>query len=651
MLNFNFASSYRLPSFSLVKQVLAIFSLLLSFGVSLAQVAPSPGRSDSFSVQFPVGSATISPTYSDNASVISELDHFFSTIEASNIDSIIIVGSSSPDGTSTTNSLICTKRAEALSSFIGSRFSVPTRLSHVSINNNSWADLLDLIINDPLFPNKGRCLVVLNGSGSQAERLGLLKTLGYDTSYDYINDVSFPRLRTSSAVIVHSPKNNLPGNSATALVPAITPPQATLQSSATVPVPVLSPSYVPQPSDLRNSSALFTIHYPIGSSLVDADYADNTTAIDTMSRFFSGVDISAIDSIGILGSSSPEENAVQHFATSSLRAEYLKDFMGTQFSLPANLMFLSATVDTWPNFIKLIKSDPNFPDKTVTLAALNSNTQDPAKRLKYLVPETSYNYICDDIFPKLRSSTAFVVYYNPAKALGLSTDGVAGSEGVIPPFGHLPVIAPNSIDGLSGGGSLATSESALPLAKLQKPLLALKTNLLYDAVTVLNFAVEVPIGKHYSVAGEFIFPWWLDYKRQNCLQVYSGNVEGKYWFEPRKEKYTDGEFSSMTGWFAGVYAGIALYDVEYRGKGYQGEFLLSAGIMGGYAHSIGRNLRMEYSLGVGYMQTNYRSYESKISASDNEWYLYRQSSGTFKWVGPTQAKISLVWMLNRNVKL
>lgn len=37
---------------------------------------------------------------------------------------------------------------------------------------------------------------------------------------------------------------------------------------------------------------------------------------------------------------------------------------------------------------------------------------------------------------------------------------------------------------------------------------AVKTNLLYDAVTALNAEVEFPVGKNFSVMVEDVFPWW-----------------------------------------------------------------------------------------------------------------------------------------------
>lgn len=168
--------------------------------------------------------------------------------------------------------------------------------------------------------------------------------------------------------------------------------------------------------------------------------------------------------------------------------------------------------------------------------------------------------------------------------------------------------------------------------------LAAKTNLLFDAASALNVEVEVPIGERWSVAGEWIFPWWLWEHQQVCLQVLSGNLEGRYWWGERREKQL------LTGWFTGLYTGAGLYDLEWKTKGYQGEFFIAAGLSGGYAHTLNKSgtLRMEYALGIGYMQTKYREYTPRNGGETLAW----QRNGRYSWFGPTRAKVSLVWMIH-----
>ena len=199
--------------------------------------------------------------------------------------------------------------------------------------------------------------------------------------------------------------------------------------------------------------------------------------------------------------------------------------------------------------------------------------------------------------------------------------------------------------------SMALALAALPLDAqeatgsrlIRKPFLAVKTNLLFDAATALNVALEVPIGPRWSVAGESIFPWWLWEKQQYCLQMLSGNLEGRYWFGNRDNR------PQMTGWFAGLHVGGGYFDIEWGKRGYQGEFYITTGLSGGYAHTISKrgNRRMEYSLGAGYLSTRYREY-NPLRGADGQWHLVRQQSGRYTWIGPTRASISLVWMFDHS---
>lgn len=195
-------------------------------------------------------------------------------------------------------------------------------------------------------------------------------------------------------------------------------------------------------------------------------------------------------------------------------------------------------------------------------------------------------------------------------------------------------------------------EPALPAStteKSSKPLFALKTNLLFDAASALNVEVEVPIKNRWSVLGEWIFPWWTfdndkSDSRRHRFQLLNFNLEGRYWLGNRDTH------APLTGYFGGLYAGAGLFDFEWDRKGYQGEFFIAAGVSGGYAHSIAKNLRLEYSLGIGYMKIRYNSYEA-IYKNDQRWHAMRKESGRQSWFGPTRAKVSLVWMIHYPFKI
>ena len=196
---------------------------------------------------------------------------------------------------------------------------------------------------------------------------------------------------------------------------------------------------------------------------------------------------------------------------------------------------------------------------------------------------------------------------------------------------------------LQSGKTMYPQRNPVAASCRRRPLLALKTNLLFDAALMPNVEIEVPVGKRWSVNGEYAFPWWQFDRGKYCMQVLMGGLEGRYWLGSRKSR-EDREV--LIGHFLGLYAGGGKYDLQWGEKGYQGEFFIAAGVSYGWATRIARHLHLEFNIGIGLLRTDYRHYHAR----DNYQTLLWQENGKYTWFGPTKAKISLVWLLNRRVK-
>lgn len=192
----------------------------------------------------------------------------------------------------------------------------------------------------------------------------------------------------------------------------------------------------------------------------------------------------------------------------------------------------------------------------------------------------------------------------------------------------------------------APDTTAQKAQKEKRPLntvVALKTNLLFDAVTALNFEVEVPIGKRFSVMVEDVFPWW-ETGNKYCFQVWEMGVEGRFWFKPWKSIGTE----KLRGLFVGPYVMSGKYDFQFdRSINYQGEFW-SVGLTAGYSLPLGKKKwgNLEFSLSLGYLQSPYRHY---LPTDDYAKLIHDPAlDGTFYdiFLYPTKAKISLVVPLN-----
>lgn len=82
-----------------------------------------------------------------------------------------------------------------------------------------------------------------------------------------------------------------------------------------------------------------------------------------------------------------------------------------------------------------------------------------------------------------------------------------------------------------------------------------------------------------------------------------------------------------------------IYDFQFKGDGYQGRYYAASGLTYGYAKQIARHLSFEFSLGIGYLTTEYKKY------TPYEGDLVWKSSARYNFIGPTKAKVSLVWLI------
>lgn len=194
-----------------------------------------------------------------------------------------------------------------------------------------------------------------------------------------------------------------------------------------------------------------------------------------------------------------------------------------------------------------------------------------------------------------------------------------------------------------GDGLLSISPMEMPSSRKRRYWYpALKTNLLYDAVSALNGEIEFPIGKKFSLVVEDVFPWWKwgTNDKKYCFQLWTMGVEPRWWFRRNDRK------DWLSGHFAGAYAMSGKYDLQWKTSPcYQGEYW-SAGLSYGYALPLCKWLNMEFSLSVGYIRSDYRHYQPD---EDYE-HLYRDKFkvGTVSFFGPTKAKVSLVLPIGKD---
>ncbi len=390
----------------------------------------------------------------------------------------------------------------------------------------------------------------------------------------------------------------------------------------------------------ESSVSRFTLYYSHDSSDIDEEYLDNAVHLAKIRRYLRSSP--HIDSITIYVYASPEgvyEHNVQLAKKRSIAArDYILRNLPPSSDFTADKIILRPMAENWAGLYDAVERDYHRDDRARVLSILESDVRNDTKkwRLKQLNNGDTYKYIIRNLMPRLRVAAWICVWVPPAQTVVRHEQNVLSEPTKVAEQMARPLTVPLA--------PLNIVPKLQPKPKEKHTILALKTNMLYDAATVLNFSIEGVINKNFSILYEQHCPWWLTDNNRYCLQMLSFGGEFRWWFKP-----TTGKYASRTDWvqrdalvghFLGIYGFAGDFDVQAKRKGcYQGEFV-SVGLTYGYAMPISKRLNLEFSLSVGYANIPYRHY---IPTDDYEMLLRdRNDEGRTHYIGPTKIEIALV---------
>jgi hypothetical protein len=389
-------------------------------------------------------------------------------------------------------------------------------------------------------------------------------------------------------------------------------------------------SFTSSAGDLRDSTVVqkFRIYYPINDTELHEDYLDNPSALKSIKKQF--VTSPRIDSIIIYSYASPEGPFKLNTRLARERGErarrYLLENMASVRDFPDSLIIIKPTAENWEGLLDMVNSHYPYADKqdVINLLTREDISNDRKKvLLKKLNGGRPWRYIRSNILPNLRYATWVAEWVHVPQ---------------IPQ--NIPAIEAIRSKAVAQANTTSTPRIApqhypvQPPQEGRKTILALKTNLLYDVLSLSNFSIEVPFWEdNMSVLYYHQFPWWTWGQADNefCTRFLSIGAEARWWFKTKDR---------LNGHFLGAYCESGKYDFEYQRRiCYQGEFY-SAGLSYGYAMPIGRNLNLEFSISAGYASIAYRGY----TPSEDYEILWRDPNkvGRLHYFGPTKAQVSLV---------
>jgi len=376
-------------------------------------------------------------------------------------------------------------------------------------------------------------------------------------------------------------------------------------------------TYYTRHAGFQTRHADFSVNFRWDNSTIKMDYMGTGENLRALADSIDSIPIDRIDSLTVISYSSPEGAYNYNRRLSQRRALSIQKYLNKQHPELIDRTRVTPDGESWHLFRARVLTDTKLTQeqRDYILSVIDSDaTADAKKDLLKRWNLKLYSRIIREYFVDMRRS--FI--------------RLSWQDDIYEQVAAILAIADAPQDRLSYDPGIA--RAAAPQSS-RKTILALKTNLLYDAVTAVNFAVEAPVGKQFSVLYEHHCPWWLSKNNKYCLQLLSYGGEARWWFAPGEDV--------LTGHFLGAYAWGGILDIQAgRDFGcYQADFT-SFGLSYGYSMPIGKHLNMEFSLSAGYARIPYQHY---VPTDDWQTLIKDKSdAGTLHYLGPTKAEVSLV---------
>ena len=396
-----------------------------------------------------------------------------------------------------------------------------------------------------------------------------------------------------------------------------------------------------------------TIYFRPGYSLLELSYRDNAANMKALTQgiqTIKGNPCVQLQHIRILSAASPEGNSALNKRVAKRRGERLRDYLKETLVLPDSIFTVSSAGEDWQGLASLIAREKTpWRNKALQIirhtpewVTRNGKVVDGRKRqLQNLDGGKAWKYMLDNHFYTLRTGAVVVCEVKTLAAESTPSAAEARLEQARP-----------------GAHAEARSEQARPESASQSPssppfpaipsqvhpesqappvasYFALKSNLLYDALLIPNLSLEASIGSGWTLGAGGMFAWWSKDAKHRYWRIYGGGLEIRKYFG------TLSKSKPLQGHHLGIYGDFLTYDFEFGAKGYQSKATYAAGIKYGYSHPIANRLNLDFALGIGYLHSNYKTYVPRDGC-----YVYQETKKQ-KWLGPTQAEISLVWLLGK----
>lgn len=409
------------------------------------------------------------------------------------------------------------------------------------------------------------------------------------------------------------------------------------------------------PLSAATSTDSVSVYFRVGQSQYDPAFDNNGVSMDSFIERLR-ISMASVDSVVVRGYVSPEGHTINDPLSQKRCDEIARYIISRTGISPDKVKTRYIGVD-WQLLRRLVAETPGVPAREKILDVIDNvpvwiyNSKGEIvdgrnRQLARLDAGEPYRWMLRNLFSKCRATVAVsIVTTEDAPQVTMRPEPESTIKPVIIENPEI-VETPEHPETPENLGLPQISELPQIADKPDpKPFyMALKSNMLYDAALVPNIGAEFYLGKNLSVTGEWMYAWWDSYNRHRYWRVYGGDLGMRWWFGRKAHE------KPLTGHHLGIFAGALTFDFELGDYGYMGgkpggtlwdRCLVHSGIEYGYSLPITRRLNIDFSIALGFLGGNYIKY----FPFDNEY--FKQKEYKMRFVGPTKAEVSLVWLIGR----
>ena len=322
--------------------------------------------------------------------------------------------------------------------------------------------------------------------------------------------------------------------------------------------------------------------------------------------------------VWIGGSASPEGSEARNQQLGQARADAVAHRLVERMSFPAHRLWTYNRAEDWTSLENLLEQDRHFPNRHRVMEILQTtqSAEERKQALQQLDQGATWRHLIEDMFPSLRLVRVSVALDYPTLSRLASQTELLPSEP--------PSLRPDDIVSIP-----LLPPRAQGTTRTVKRKIALKTNLLFDALLVANLGVEISPWTHWSLD---IPVWYSPYSIASTWKIRLLGIqpEIRWWFK-----------EAMQGHFIGCHTHVFGFNIalnDYARYQDPNHALWGIGLSYGYALSLGqsRHWGMEFTIGAGF--ANYR-YEAYLPGRNG----VKFKSGSDRYWGITRAGISLIY--------